>query len=326
MQQALRCQRPAVGSTALRHVSRPALCRTGPLPSRLQQSLGPNAPPMRPASPTCSWQPMGLASSRSLVARAGPQDAAGGSHATLTIFSSCRQLACPRRRRRPLPPHSTARTCCSRCRRARGAQQHQQHGKDAHPGPALRPLVPLQHSVQHVRGRTCCRNWGLAAVCSIALSPPPHTLPPTPILPRPHILPFAHCSYNKQVLRVFPYPLTLTTLQFLVGGAIAGTMWLTGLHKRPEGDLAETVGGSCGVGAMDKWMGVMGGEQRPAARLLSGSIPAPPAVPPPMHLLAAASSRSHCAPASAPRFPPAACICRPWASPRWPRCTRWAMR
>jgi solute carrier family 35 protein E1 len=39
--------------------------------------------------------------------------------------------------------------------------------------------------------------------------------------------------YNKQVLKVFPYPITITSLQFAVGGVIALATWATGLHKRP---------------------------------------------------------------------------------------------
>lgn len=40
--------------------------------------------------------------------------------------------------------------------------------------------------------------------------------------------------YNKQVLKVFPYPFTITTLQFGIGGVIALLMWATGLHKKPQ--------------------------------------------------------------------------------------------
>ena len=44
------------------------------------------------------------------------------------------------------------------------------------------------------------------------------------------------CSYNKQVLKVFPYPLTCTALQFGVGAVIASVMWLTNLHEKPKVD------------------------------------------------------------------------------------------
>lgn len=40
-------------------------------------------------------------------------------------------------------------------------------------------------------------------------------------------------SYNKQVLKAFPYPMTCTTMQFLVGSALAGLMWLLRLHPAP---------------------------------------------------------------------------------------------
>lgn len=66
-----------------------------------------------------------------------------------------------------------------------------------------------------------------------------------------HPLPlFPDCSYNKQVLKVFPYPITITALQFLVGSLIASTMWLLRLHKRPEGSFVENVSaGLSGGGA-----------------------------------------------------------------------------
>lgn len=45
--------------------------------------------------------------------------------------------------------------------------------------------------------------------------------------------------YNKQVLKVFPYPITITSLQFAVGSVIALFMWTTGLHKRPAISLSQ---------------------------------------------------------------------------------------
>ncbi|KAG0554462.1 hypothetical protein M758_12G097100 [Ceratodon purpureus] len=45
--------------------------------------------------------------------------------------------------------------------------------------------------------------------------------------------------YNKQVLKVFPYPITITSLQFAVGGVIAAMTWLTGLHRKPEISAAQ---------------------------------------------------------------------------------------
>ena len=44
--------------------------------------------------------------------------------------------------------------------------------------------------------------------------------------------------YNKQVLKVFPYPLSCTTLQFAVGSALAALMWLFKLHPAPKVDKA----------------------------------------------------------------------------------------
>ena len=44
--------------------------------------------------------------------------------------------------------------------------------------------------------------------------------------------------YNKQVLKVFPFPLSCTTLQFAVGSALAALMWLFRLHPAPKVDKA----------------------------------------------------------------------------------------
>ncbi|KAA8542293.1 hypothetical protein F0562_023571 [Nyssa sinensis] len=40
--------------------------------------------------------------------------------------------------------------------------------------------------------------------------------------------------YNKQVLRVFPYPVTVTTVQFAVGTVLVMFMWTFNLYKRPK--------------------------------------------------------------------------------------------
>lgn len=40
--------------------------------------------------------------------------------------------------------------------------------------------------------------------------------------------------YNKQVLKVYQFPVTVTQFQFFVGSIIAATMWTLGLHKRPQ--------------------------------------------------------------------------------------------
>ncbi|KAF0912145.1 hypothetical protein E2562_013035 [Oryza meyeriana var. granulata] len=40
--------------------------------------------------------------------------------------------------------------------------------------------------------------------------------------------------YNKQVLKVFPYPINITNVQFAVGTVIALFMWITGILKRPK--------------------------------------------------------------------------------------------
>lgn len=40
--------------------------------------------------------------------------------------------------------------------------------------------------------------------------------------------------YNKQVLKAYPLPMTITNFQFLVGTIIVLFMWSTGLHKKPR--------------------------------------------------------------------------------------------
>jgi hypothetical protein len=77
----------------------------------------------------------------------------------------------------------------------------------------------------------------------LAVDNPPILRPlarPTACLPPP-----CPCSYNKQVLRVFPFPLTITAFQFLVGAVLASAMWLVGLHKKPEGNFVDTVSWRC---------------------------------------------------------------------------------
>ncbi|KAL5725105.1 holo-[acyl-carrier-protein] synthase [Ranunculus cassubicifolius] len=47
--------------------------------------------------------------------------------------------------------------------------------------------------------------------------------------------------YNKQVLKVFPYPVTITTMQFAVGTVIVFLMWTLNLHKKPKITTAQLV-------------------------------------------------------------------------------------
>lgn len=47
--------------------------------------------------------------------------------------------------------------------------------------------------------------------------------------------------YNKQVLKVFPYPINITEVQFAVGTVIALFMWITGILKRPKISGAQLV-------------------------------------------------------------------------------------
>ncbi|KAF0892002.1 hypothetical protein E2562_012482 [Oryza meyeriana var. granulata] len=47
--------------------------------------------------------------------------------------------------------------------------------------------------------------------------------------------------YNKQVLKVFPYPINITTVQFAVGTVVALFMWITGILRRPKISGAQLV-------------------------------------------------------------------------------------
>ncbi|NP_001150021.1 Phosphoenolpyruvate/phosphate translocator 2, chloroplastic [Zea mays] len=47
--------------------------------------------------------------------------------------------------------------------------------------------------------------------------------------------------YNKQVLKVFPYPINITEVQFAVGTVAALFMWITGIIKRPKISGAQLV-------------------------------------------------------------------------------------
>lgn len=47
--------------------------------------------------------------------------------------------------------------------------------------------------------------------------------------------------YNKQVLKVFPYPINITEVQFAVGTVAALFMWSTGIIKRPKISGAQLV-------------------------------------------------------------------------------------
>lgn len=40
--------------------------------------------------------------------------------------------------------------------------------------------------------------------------------------------------YNKQVLKVFPFPVTVTTVQFAVGSVLVLFMWTSNLYRRPK--------------------------------------------------------------------------------------------
>ncbi|KAF3784463.1 Phosphoenolpyruvate/phosphate translocator 1 [Nymphaea thermarum] len=40
--------------------------------------------------------------------------------------------------------------------------------------------------------------------------------------------------YNKQVLKVYPFPITMTSFQLAVGSLLILFMWITGLYRRPK--------------------------------------------------------------------------------------------
>ncbi|XP_078438981.1 phosphoenolpyruvate/phosphate translocator 1, chloroplastic-like [Wolffia australiana] len=45
--------------------------------------------------------------------------------------------------------------------------------------------------------------------------------------------------FNKQVLKVYPYPVTITAVQFAVGSSFVLLMWITNLLKRPKISLSQ---------------------------------------------------------------------------------------
>ena len=151
-------------------------------------------------------------------------------------MAAARELTDQRARRR-LP------AACSRgSSGSRGAKGAGRHWADAHSGHPVWPLVPVQHPVQHVspacthHTRTGCRNRTTDLHSGILafwrLLTPSASLHSCAIHPR---------SYNKQLLKGFPYPVTITAFQFLVGGLLACAMWLTRLHKKAEGSFVENV-------------------------------------------------------------------------------------
>ncbi|CAA2956026.1 phosphoenolpyruvate phosphate translocator 1, chloroplastic [Olea europaea subsp. europaea] len=48
--------------------------------------------------------------------------------------------------------------------------------------------------------------------------------------------------YNKQVLKVYPYPVTVTLAQFAVGSVLVMLMWTTNLYRRPKISGAQLAG------------------------------------------------------------------------------------
>ncbi|KAJ1289137.1 hypothetical protein BS78_02G141800 [Paspalum vaginatum] len=46
---------------------------------------------------------------------------------------------------------------------------------------------------------------------------------------------------NKKVLKAFPYPMNITTLQFAVGAVVASLTWITGVLERPKLSNAQLV-------------------------------------------------------------------------------------
>jgi Triose-phosphate Transporter family len=45
---------------------------------------------------------------------------------------------------------------------------------------------------------------------------------------------FISFLFFVQVLKVFPYPITITTVQFAVGSVLALLMWIIGIIKKPK--------------------------------------------------------------------------------------------
>lgn len=92
-------------------------------------------------------------------------------------------------------------------------------------------MVPLQHLLQHVRAHES--NVDVTHECDeegrVVADP----------------IEWAHhgqrcgvmwCRYNKQVLKVFPNPVTCTWIQFTVGSFLTLAMWTLKLHPKPKVD------------------------------------------------------------------------------------------
>ncbi|KAK1301740.1 hypothetical protein QJS10_CPB12g00165 [Acorus calamus] len=47
--------------------------------------------------------------------------------------------------------------------------------------------------------------------------------------------------YNKQVLKVYPFPVTITTVQFAIGSVFVLFMWVSNLYKRPKISFSQLV-------------------------------------------------------------------------------------
>ena len=207
----------------------------------------------------------------------------------------------------PLPPDRRC-PCAAVAAAAEAEAPEGRHGPHVGPGTAVWAVVPLQHPIQHVRAHPACDS--VAPCRRPACAAPPlnawaHLPAPPAPLPR---------SLNKQVLKAFPHPLTITALQFLIGSCLAGTMWLLGLHKRPEGSFVDNVSGSSGGGAL--------GAARGAACSVQGGTfsGVPAAVAPCAARRASRPSHHHPALPCPPSPPPR----RPRPSRRWRWCTRWA--
>lgn len=147
--------------------------------------------------------------------------------------------------------------------------------------------------------RPIAGGWEAQPQIKASPAPPPSAPPP-------------NCSYNKQVLKTFPHPLTITAFQFFIGSLVSLTMWTLGLHKKPQASTEN----------VSRGMDTQGSRTRDTACLAARHDVLAPACP--------AHSAYQMDPLS--RLEPSvACIDtlprhRSWACPPWRRCTHWAMR
>ncbi|XP_062200019.1 phosphoenolpyruvate/phosphate translocator 1, chloroplastic-like [Phragmites australis] len=103
----------------------------------------------------------------------------------------------------------------------------------------LVPASPLEEEEQRLSGRACRHVAAAAAAGKVGAEGEEDgglakTLQLGALFGLWYLFNIYFNIYNKQVLKVLPYPINITTVQFAVGTFIALFMWITGILKRPK--------------------------------------------------------------------------------------------